>query len=84
MSEYLSRILRISVFSVTAVILFPLGVAQAEALPDFVSLVKEQGPAVVNISVEISDHSKNTEAPALPMPDFDEDDPTVNCFESFL
>ncbi|MAG00584.1 MAG: serine peptidase [Acidiferrobacteraceae bacterium] len=84
MSEYLSRILRISVFSVTAVILFPLGVAQAEALPDFVSLVKEQGPAVVNISVEISDHSKNTEAPALPMPDFDEDDPTGELFRKFF
>lgn len=84
MGIYLRKLSRIIVLFLTSAVVLLQSEVQAGALPDFVSLVKEQGPAVVNISVEISDHATKRAAPSFPTPRFHEDDPTGELFRKFF
>ncbi|HRQ48295.1 MAG TPA: trypsin-like peptidase domain-containing protein, partial [Rhodocyclaceae bacterium] len=53
--------------------------AWASSLPDFTSLVEQQGPAVVNISAR-----QTTRAHPFPFPGLDENDPMFEFFRRFI
>jgi len=59
-------------------------IANANILPDFVDLVKEQGKAVVNISTKQKSKSMQPGFGNLQIPDLPEDSPYYDFFEKFF
>jgi serine protease Do len=72
----LRYILPASVIMLWAALALP---AWASSLPDFTSLVEQQGPAVVNISAR-----QTTRAHPFPFPGLDENDPMFEFFRRFI
>ncbi|NOY15687.1 MAG: DegQ family serine endoprotease [Gammaproteobacteria bacterium] len=58
--------------------------ANANALPDFVHLVEEQGKAVVNISTKQKSKSLQSGSGELRLPDLPQDSPFYEFFEKFF